>query len=93
MDGHKTPAPLYSNYAGVVSEESVRIVFTYAALNQLDICAAAIQNAYLQSPIQSKRDYIICGPEFGLENKGKIALIHSALYGGKTAGRDFHNHL
>ena len=41
----------------------------------------------------SQKDYIICGPEFGLENVGKVALIHRALYGGKTAGQDFQNHL
>jgi hypothetical protein len=28
-----------------------------------------------------------------LENVGKVALIHRALYGGKAAGRDFRNHL
>jgi hypothetical protein len=27
------------------------------------------------------------------KNVGKTALIHRALYGGKTAGRDFRNHL
>ena len=31
-DGHKTPTPVESNYAGVVSRESVRIALTYAAL-------------------------------------------------------------
>ena len=31
--------------------------------------------------------------EFGLENVGKIALIKRALYGGKSAGRDFWEHL
>ena len=92
LDGHKTPDPLYSQYAGVVSRESVRIAFTYAALNNLDVFAADIRNAYLQAP-SSRKDYIICGPEFGLENVGKVALIHRALYGGKTAGRDFRNHL
>ena len=35
----------------------------------------------------------MCGPEFGIENIGKVALIHRALYGGKSAGRDFRNHL
>jgi len=79
-------------YAGVVSRESVRIAFTYAALNGLDIFAADIRNAYLQAP-SSQWDYIICGAEFGLENVGRIALIHRALYGGKAAGRDFRNHL
>jgi hypothetical protein len=92
LDGHKTANPLGSTYAGVVSRESVRIAFTYAALNDLSVCAADIRNAYLQAP-SSQRDYIVCGPEFGLENVGKVALIHRALYGGKAAGRDFRNHL
>jgi hypothetical protein len=92
LDGHKTPNPIGSTYAGVVSRDSVRIAFTYAALNGLNVCAADIRNAYLQAP-SSCKDYIICGPEFGLENVGKVALIHRALYGGKSAGRDFRNHL
>eukprot|EP00957_Ditylum_brightwellii_P104549 7965963-Ditylum_brightwellii.AAC.1 len=92
LDGHKTANPIGPTYAGVVSRESVRIAFTYAALNDLSVCAADIQNAYLQAP-SSQNDYIICGPEFGLENVGKVALIYQALYGGKAAGRDFRNHL
>jgi hypothetical protein len=92
LDGHKTPDIVGSTYAGVVSRESVRIAFTYAALNGLKVCAADIRNAYLQAP-SSQKDYVICGPEFGLENVGKPALIHRALYGGKLAGRDFRNHL
>ena len=92
LAGHKMPDPACSQYAGVVSRKSVRIAFTYAALNQLDVCAANIRNAYLQA-LSSWKDYIICGPEFGLENVGKVALVHRAWYGGKTAGRDFCNHL
>ena len=85
LDGHKTPSATISTYAGVVSRESVRIAFTYAALNGLDVCAADIRNAYLQAP-SSRKDYVICGPEFGLENVGRVALVHRALYGDKTAG-------
>ena len=70
----------------------MRIAFTYATLNGLDVCAADIRNAYLQAPSLQK-DYVICGPEFGLGNVGKVALIHWALYGGKWAGKDFRNHL
>ena len=92
LDGHKCADPYGSTYAGVVSRESVRIGFTYAALNKLDVCVADIKNAYLQAP-SSQKDYIICGIEFGLENVGKRALIKRALYGGKAAGRDFRNHL
>ena len=92
LNGHKTASPIGSTYAGVVSRESVRIAFTYGTLNDLSVCAADIRNAYLQAP-SSQQDYIVCGPEFGLENVGKVALIHRALYGGKAAGRDFRNHL
>ena len=92
LDGHKTQNPEGSTYAGVVSRESVRIALTYAALNGLNVCAADIKNAYLQAP-SSEKHFIICGPEFGLENVGKRALIVRALYGGKSAGKDFRNHL
>jgi Reverse transcriptase (RNA-dependent DNA polymerase) len=92
LDGHKTPNVEGSTYAGVCSRESVRIIMTYAALNKLPLMAADIRNAYLQAP-SSQKNYIICGPEFGLENVGRVALIHRALYGGKSAGRDFRNHL
>jgi hypothetical protein len=82
-----------STYAGVISKErNVRIALTYAALNDLDVMVTDIRNAYLQAP-SSQKDYIICGPEFGLENQGKKALITRALYGGKSAGKDFRNHL
>ena len=91
-DGHRTPDPKTSTYAGVVFHESIRIALTYAALHQIDVECADIKNAYLQAP-SSEKHFIYCGPEFGLENVGKIALIRRALYGGKTAGRDFWHHL
>ena len=68
-DRHRTADPIGSNYAGVVSRDSVRIAFTYAALNGLDICAANIQNAYIQAPT-SEKHCVICGPEFG-EHQGR----------------------
>ena len=86
LDGHKTPDPVGSTFTRVVSKESVQITFTYAALNGLDILAGDIRNAYLQAP-SSQKDYIVCGPEFGIENVGCVVLIHRALYGGKSAGR------
>ena len=83
LDGHKTPDLIGSTY-GVVSRESVRIALIYAALNDLDVFAANIWNAYLQAP-SSQKDYIICGPEFGVEIIGQTALIHRALYSGKIS--------
>ena len=41
-DGHRTPDPKYSNYAGIVSRYSVRIALTYAALNDVDVTDADI---------------------------------------------------
>jgi hypothetical protein len=78
LASHKLPTPEGSTYAGVVSRESVRIALTYAALNGLEVCAPDIRNAYLQAR-SSCKDYIICGPEFVLENESKVALFHGAL--------------
>ena len=54
--------------------------------------AADILNGYLQAPI-SENYWTICGPEFGPELEGCKAHIVRALYGTKSAGRDFRNHL
>ena len=75
-----------------MSRESIRIALTYASLNGLAVFGADIQNAYLQAPT-SEKHYIICGPEFGLENIGNIAVIVRALYGGKAAGADYWKHV
>ena len=85
LDGHKTPDPIGSTFTGVVSHESVRVAFTYDTLNGLQVFAADICNAYLQAP-SSQKDYVMCGPEFGIENIGKVVLIHQAMYGGKSVG-------
>ena len=92
-NGAKTPDLVStSNYAGVVSRESVRIVFTLAALNGLDIISVDIQNAYLQAPI-SEKYWTVCGPEFGPDLVNCKAHIVRALYGTKCSGRYFRNHL
>ena len=72
--------------------DSIRIALTYASLNYLEVTAADVWNEYLQAP-SSEKHYIICGDEFGIEHKGKVALIQRALYGGKLAGRDYWLHM
>ena len=74
----------------MVSRESVRIIFLIAALNDLDVLAGDIGNAYLYATTIEKV-YIITGPEFG-EDEGKIALIVRALYGLKGSGAAWHTH-
>ena len=54
--------------------------------------AVDVQNAYLQAPT-SEKYYIICGDEFGIEHRGKVAIITRALYSGKFAGRDYWKHM
>jgi hypothetical protein len=69
----------------------VIIAMTLAALNDLDVKMADIENAYLMAPITEKV-WTVIGPEFG-DDAGKRALIVRALYGLKSAGAAFRNHL
>jgi hypothetical protein len=89
--GHTTYTPHAMAYASVVSRESVRIDLTLAALNDLDVNMADIENAYLTAPITEKV-WTVLGPEFG-DDAGKRALIVRAMYGLKSAGAAFRNHL
>ena len=91
-DGHKTPQPQKSTYAGDFGRESVRIALTHASLNKLEILTADILNAYLHAPSREKH-YIICRLEFGLENVGRRAQIKRALYGGKASRSNFWRYL
>ena len=83
--GHMTDPPAAMTYASVVSRESVRIAFLVAALNNLDIMAADIGNAYLNARTREKI-FIVCGKEFGDEFIGRKAIIVRALYGLKSSG-------
>ena len=58
----------------------------------LDVWGADIQNTYLSAPT-SEKFWVILGDEFGPMDKRKKAVVKRALYGTKTAGRDFRNHL
>jgi hypothetical protein len=89
--GHTTDTPHAMTYASVVPRESVRITLTLAALNYVDVKMADIENAYLKAPITEKI-WTVLGPEFG-DDYGKRALIVRALYGLKSAGAAFRNHL
>jgi hypothetical protein len=89
--GHMTGAPAIMTYASLVSHETICIALTLAALNDLEVKAADILNAYISAPIKEK---VRCplGPEFG-PNAGKSAIIVHALYGLKSTGAAFHAHL
>ena len=73
-DGYCTPDPKTSNYDGVFPKEIVCIFLTNYALRLAPVKAAHICSAYLQAPT-SEKHYIICRPEFGLDNVVKQAKI------------------
>ena len=82
--GHTTDPPASIIYSRVFSGDSVWIAFILAELNDLDVFAAIIGNAYLNDPCHEK----ICtkyGPEFG-SHQGCIMLIVRVLYWLKSSG-------
>lgn len=86
-DGHKTDTPPSVTYSTVVARDSVRICLTLAALNDLNILAGDIENAYLSAPCREKV-WLRGGEEFG-HLAGKVLVIRQALYGLKSSGAAF----
>ena len=89
--GHMTDTPKRQTYLSVVTRETVRIALTITALNDLDINAGDIMNAYLTAPI-TKKVWTDLGKEWG-PDASKKAIIVRALYGLKSAGAAFCKHL
>ena len=89
--GHMTEAPTVMTYASVVSRETVCIDLTIAALNNLEVKASDVQNAYLTAPCV-ERIYTRLGPEFR-PDQNKVAVIVQALYGLKSARASFGRHI
>ena len=52
--GHMTETPASITYSSVVARDSVRILLTIAALNNLSVLGCDIQNAYLTAPCREK---------------------------------------
>jgi hypothetical protein len=90
--GHQTDPPKESVYSSVISCDSVRVAFLHAALNDLEILSADIQKAYLNAPTK-ERIYMIAGPEFGQGKDGQPVMIVRALYGLRSSGARWHDHL
>ena len=86
-DDHKTDTPAAITYSSVVSRDSVRICMLLAALNDLNIESAVIENAYLTAPCREKC-WTVGGKEFG-SGAGKPFIIIKALYGLKSSGVAF----
>ena len=76
--GHTTDPPSPITYYSVVYRDSIRIAFTLADLNDVEIRDADIGNAYLNAKCQEKI-WTVTGTEFGSE-KGELMLVVCALY-------------
>ena len=90
-DRYKTASPSSITYSSVVSRERIRIAFLLASLDDLDICAYDIGNAYLDAKCRKK----LCtevGTEFGTK-KGMLMIIERALYGLKSSGASWRGKL
>jgi hypothetical protein len=90
--GHWMETPTQITYSSVVTWESVRIAFFIAALNELDILAADIGNAYLQAPV-SEQVHTTPSPEFGPSSQGQSVIVVRAIYGLKSSGAAWHAQL
>jgi hypothetical protein len=90
--GHQTKVPKALVYSSVVSRNSVQIALTTASLNGLDVLAVDVQNAYLNAPTKDKC-YTIAGPELGPDNEGRPILIVRSLYGIRSSGACWRDHL
>ena len=82
--GHTTETPDVGIYSSVVSRDSIRIAFTIAALNDLEVLACDVGNAYLNAPCREKI-WFVAGAEFG-DRQGQVVKIVRALYGLKSSG-------
>ena len=89
-NGNEAEAPASITYSSVVSRDSIRIVFLIAGLNDLDILAADVKNAYLNANVR-ERIWFVGGIETG-EGCGKVCVLVKALYGLKSSGAAWRKH-
>ena len=90
-DGHNTKTPAEMTYSSVVSRGSVRIALTISPLNDLNLLACDIQNAYITADCR-EWVWVVAGPEFGSE-AGKNMITRKALYVLKISGVAFKSFL
>ena len=87
---HTSPGDT-EEYAGVVSNEAVRIGMFLASLNDLDVLVGDVGNAYLHATTTEKV-YSVAGPEFG-ELQGRTIKIIKSLYGLRSSHIQWRNYI
>ena len=69
-----------STYSSVVTFDSVQIAFTIAILNDLDMLAVDVQNAYMNATMK-EHCCMTDGLEWGMSNLNSPILVIFAVYG------------
>jgi hypothetical protein len=91
--GHQTEPTKDVTFASVVSRDSICLAFLVAALNDLDVLSADISGAYLNAKAAEKV-YTMAGKEFGPgKGAGRPVLILRALYGLRSSGEAWREHM
>ena len=89
-NGNMAPEPEEGNlYSGVVSIDSIRVLFLLGVMNGLQVISTDISQAYLHG-ITREKLYTKAGPEFGNDVQGRLMAIRRSVYGLVTSGAIFH---
>ena len=72
--GHMTETPKCMTYSNVVGQETVHISLTIAALNNLQVKAGDVMNAYVTAPC-SEKIWTVLGKEFGADQGNKAIIL------------------
>ena len=91
IGGHMVDATGQPIYSSAVQLASVRLLNVIAKAHGLKCIAGDVGNAYLNAYTKEKV-YVICGPEFGPELEGRIAIVQKGLCGLKTSANRWHAH-
>ena len=81
---HTTEAPSSIMWSNDVSRDSVRLAFTTAVLNGVDVIWCDLDNVYLNAMCR-KTIWFEVGTKCG-EDKGKVLIVVRVLYGLKYVG-------
>jgi Reverse transcriptase (RNA-dependent DNA polymerase) len=92
-NSHETEVPTESTNSTIVTQDSVRLAFLLAALNGLEVLAGEVQNAYINADLKENLYIIEAGPKFGPGFIGQLCMITRALYGLKSLGARWHDHM
>ena len=86
-DGYKASTSNAVTYSSVASRDSVRPFLLVAALNDINVQSADVQNAFLTALVLEKMWMAAC-PEFGPEQRKNMIVVR-ALYGLKLTSASF----